>query len=310
MRRTAAARDTKQAAPRKDGMRIALIGANGQLGSELRHTLAGELVSLQRPGCDVCEPNSLRESLGAARPDWVVNCAAWTDVDGCEREPETAYRVNAAGAAHVARIASELRARVLYISTDYVFGGEISRREPCAESDPAMPVNQYGTSKLAGEYATLAAAPGSLIVRSASLYGRAGARGKGGNFVETMLRLAREGKPIRVVADQWMSPTSALECARRCALLISRGASGVVHAAPPDWCTWHAFASAIFELSGEEVEVEPIGSRNLTRAARRPVLSALACRRAAEFGLKPSPPWREQLREYLAARTGSVAGAA
>lgn len=290
-------------------MRIAIIGANGQLGTELCRSLRGDVHALCRPACDVTEPQGLAARIEAIRPAWVVNCAAWTDVDGCERDPETALRVNAAGAVHVARAAEHCGAVVLYISTDYVFGADLARRTAYVESDRPAPLNQYGVSKLAGEHATLIACSRTLIVRTAGLYGSAGARGKGGNFGETMLRLAREGQPLRVVDDQWVSPTSALECARRCALLIERNARGVVHVAPADSCTWHEFARGILECAGSAARVEAIRSRDLNRAAARAPFGALASERLAELRLAPSPGWRAQIREYVEHRAAPAVNA-
>ena len=282
--------------------RILIIGANGQLGTDLRQVLAGECSGVDWPEFDVQREEQVREFLRAQRPEVVVNCAALTNVDQCEDEPGPAFAVNAMGALNVARAAQEIGAAVVYISTDYVFGGEASREMAYTEDDLPAPLNIYGASKLAGEFLTQAYSTRALIVRTCGLYGHAGARGKGGNFVETMLRLATTGRPIRVVDDQRLSPTSTTECAAKLKALIECGASGLYHVAAPDSCTWFEFARTIFEFSGLNVDVTPICTAEYPVRARRPALSALTSRRLAQADVPPCRPWREMLQEYLACR--------
>jgi dTDP-4-dehydrorhamnose reductase len=284
-------------------VRVFLIGASGQLGTDLRPLLPADTVALDVPDIDVCDRDGLAQIMRSAAPGVVINCAAQTHVDGCEDAPEAAFAVNAIGAGHVAEVAAELGARVVYVSTDFVFGAAGAREAAYVEGDVPGPLSVYGASKLAGEHLTLAADPAALVVRTSGLYGHAGARGKGGNFVETMLRLAAEGKTeLRVVADQCLSPTATAHCARQIVALVDAGARGVVHVAAADHCTWHAFASAVFALAGVDVVVHPIGSDEYPQRARRPRMSALRSERLADYGLAPCPPWREMLAEYLAAR--------
>ncbi len=283
-------------------MRIALIGANGQLGTDLCRAQA-DIIALVRPQVDVCDEAGLQRAFERVQPDVVINCAAETHVDRCETETAAAYAVNAVGALHVARQAARIGAAVVLVSTDYVFGGDELRTTPYSEDDAPAPTCVYGASKLSGEHLTAAYNPRHLIVRSGGLYGHAGARGKGGNFVETMLRLAREGRPVRVVADQRLSPTSTHVLAERVLGLIRAEARGVVHVGAADDCTWHEFATAIFELSDLNVEVAAIRSAEFAAAARRPGMCALRSGRLGSFGVPACPGWREMLEQYLAHRT-------
>lgn len=288
-------------------MRTLIIGARGQLGSDLAPALAGrgEVLGVDLPELDVTNRDAVNRCLAAHQPDVVLNCAAWTNVEEAEDHAEEALRVNALGALNVARGAAACGARLVYISTDYVFGDEPGRLLAYVESDRPAPLNVYGATKLAGEQLSLAACPQALVVRTASLYGHAGARGKGGNFVETMLRLAAAGKPIRVVADQRMTPTSTLALSRALAGVLQRRAAGVLHLAARDACSWHEFAAAIFEHQGLKVDLTPIRAAEYPTRARRSSFSALASARLESLELPPMPTWREMLVEYLERRGDS-----
>lgn len=283
-------------------LRTALIGANGQLGTDLRVRLPGDVLALDLPEFDVTRAEHVRSALHDYRPDWVINCAALTNVDACENAPAECFAVNAVGAAVVARAAAQAAARLAYISTDYVFGAAGERSQPYQEDDLPGPVNTYGVCKLAGEHLSLAHCPDALIVRTCGLYGHAGARGKGGNFVETMLRLADNGQKVRVVNDQRLSPTATADCAAKVVELLLLNARGIVHAAAQGVCTWFEFAREIFTLARRTVDLRPISSADYAAPARRPVFSALGSRRLAALGLTPCRSWREMLAEYLAVR--------
>lgn len=289
-------------------MRIAIIGANGQLGTDLRRRLRGDVVGLDVPEVNVCDPDGVERALreaGGGPPEVVINCAAVTNVDGCEDDPELARRVNADGAANVARAARRLGAVCVYISTDYVFGSQPARRTAYIETDLPGPLSVYGRTKLEGERLTAAACPRSFIVRTCGLYGHAGALGKGGNFVETMCRLAKTDKPIRVVADQTLCPTSTWALAGALDALIRTEEYGLYHVTSPDRCTWHEFASAIVgQISGREVI--PIGTDEYPLRARRPAFSALRSVRLCRAGVAELPGWRRMLDEYLAGRSDGV----
>ena len=284
-------------------MRFILIGANGQLGTDLREVLPPDTLGLDWPEFDVRRSDQVRDVLRRHRPDFVINCAAQTNVDLCEGEEGEAFTVNALGALNVARGAEEVGATALYVSTDYVFGADTRRTEPYTEDDSPGPINVYGASKLAGEHLTAAYNARACVVRTCGLYGHAGARGKGGNFVETMLRLAAEGKPIRVVDDQKLSPTSTAACARRIHELCERRVQGLVHVAARDACTWFDFARAIFEHQMIDVDLKPIRSSEYPVRARRPSASALRSKRLNQIGVAMYGSWREMLHEYLTTRS-------
>ncbi|RMF82613.1 MAG: dTDP-4-dehydrorhamnose reductase, partial [Planctomycetota bacterium] len=256
-------------------MRTLIIGANGQLGSDLLARVPGDVRGAMRPGLDVCDEESVAQAMREHRPDAVVNCAAQTNVDGCESAGGEAFAVNAAGALHVARQCALAGAYLVHISTDYVFGDDAQRHAPYVECDAPGPVNVYGASKLAGETLVAAYAPSAAIVRTSGLYGRVGARGKGGNFVETMLRLCAGERPIRVVADQRLSPTSTWALAGTVAELLSVKPRGVVHLAAANDCTWHEFACEIVHSVDPRRTVEAIPSAAYPTPARRPTYSVL-----------------------------------
>ncbi len=283
-------------------MRVLVIGGNGQLGTDLRAVWGPNCVGVDWPEFDVTRAAQVDAVLAEHRPGVVINCAARTNVDECEDEPETAFAVNALGALHVARAAGAAGALLVYVSTDYVFGADAQRRAPYTEDDRPGPLNVYGASKLAGEHLSEAYGGRTLVVRTCGLYGHAGARGKGGNFVETMLRLGREGRPVRVVNDQRLSPTSTVECAAKIAELVRCGATGLYHVAAADSCTWCEFAGAIFELAGLPVRPAAISSAEYPVRARRPAMSALSSRRLAGAGVSPCRPWRAMLADYLVTR--------
>jgi dTDP-4-dehydrorhamnose reductase len=236
---------------------------------------------LTRAELDVTDARAVREAIGAG--DLVINCAAWTDVDGAEEHPEEALRVNRDGARNVAEAAGA----VAYVSSDYVFDG--SKRSPYLESDPTGPLSSYGRSKLEGERATAAANPRHWIVRSAWLFGAGG-----GNFVETMLRL---GPKVRVVDDQVGSPTFTGHLAEALAALVKRDDFGVHHLAASGSCSWFEFAREIFERAGRDVELTPCTTEEFPRPAPRPAWSVLGSERGHAL-----PHWREGLQAYLGVR--------
>jgi dTDP-4-dehydrorhamnose reductase len=256
-------------------------------------------IGLSHEQVEVADGPQVLERLEAISPDAVINCAAFHRVEECERRPEDAFRINAVGAWHVAQACARLEALAVYISTDYVFDGE--RGRPYVESDPPRPINVYGTSKLAGELLVAGAAPRHLIVRVASVFGVAGARGKGGNFVETMIQKARTGESLRVVNDLVMSPTYARDAAAIVRALVEGGQTGTVHAANAGQCTWFAFARAIFEQLGWDVRLDPQQSSALRQVAARPRNSSLSSERLAGLGLAPAS-WMDALQRYLIAK--------
>ncbi len=286
-------------------MRYAVLGAAGQLGRDLCPRLEGEVVALGRtssPAVDLSRPESLRALFDEARPDVVVNCAAYNFVDKAESEPEAAFAVNAWGVRELARLCAERDCLLVHFSTDYVFGLDAARRTPWSESDAPGPVSVYGLSKLAGEYLVRALCPRHLVLRTCGLYGVWGSGGKGGNFVETMLRLAGQGKPLRVVNDQTCTPSYTVDVAEASIALMNTGQTGLYHLTNSGSCTWHELARTIFELSGLSVDLAPIPSCEYPVPARRPTYSVLDLAGLHEAGIAVPRPWREALTAYLQER--------
>ena len=229
----------------------------------------------------------------------VVNCAAYNFVDKAESDPAGAFAVNAWGVRDLALVCRDLDCVLVHFSTDYVFGLDETRRRPWAETDAPGPVSVYGLSKLAGEYLVRSLCPRHFVIRTCGLYGVWGSGGKGGNFVETMLRMAGQGKPLRVVADQTCTPTYTVDLAAASADLIATGRYGLYHLTSAGACSWHEFARAIFDLAGVKADLTPIGSREFGAAARRPAYSVLSSAAGADLNLSPMRPWSEALAAYL-----------
>jgi dTDP-4-dehydrorhamnose reductase len=277
-------------------MKVAIIGANGQLGSDLLKVFGEDAIPLTHRDLDVTSPDSLKV-LHNFKPEVVINTAAYVRVDDAEIEIEKAFQVNALGALHVAKVCNEVNAINVYISTDYVFDG--TKGEPYTEEDAPNPINVYGLSKYTGELFTRNYSPRYYIIRAASLYGKAGASGKGGNFVEFMIQKARNGEGIKVVDDQFMSPTFTRDVAEMLQrFLWAKPAFGVYHMVNAGYCSWYEFARDIFAILGLQVEITPIQSSELTRLARRPLFSALSDSNLEQLGLRMRP-WHEALAEYL-----------
>ena len=289
-------------------MRLVVIGANGQLGTDLvreARSRSWDVTGLDHAHIAIEDAASVEMAL-PPRTDAIVNTAAFHNLDACERDAERAFAVNAAGPLVLARWAERHGARLIQISTDYVFGGDT--RQPYAEDALPGPLNVYGASKLAGEQAALAHGD-NVVVRVAGLYGSAPCRAKGGdNFVRLMLRLGRERGTVNVVDDQWTSPTYTLPLAARiCDVATLPALGGIVHAAAHGACTWCDFARAIFAAAGMTVEVVPVSSAAFPSVVRRPAYSALRSERLASAGIVRIPSWTECLTQFLSAE-GLLAG--
>lgn len=281
-------------------MRIAVLGSAGQLGRDLLPRLKGDVVPLTRADIDLAAPQDFTERLKSLRADVLVNCAAYNLVDKAEDDPAPAFAANATGVQALTEACAAVGIRLVHVSTDYVFGADTARTTPYLETDTPGPVSKYGESKLAGERAALTV-PGNLAIRTCGLYGVWGSGGKGGNFVETMLRVAGQGKPLRVVADQRCTPTYTADLAEGMAKLIEKGTSGLIHLTSAGDCTWHEFAAAIFRLSGVTADLTPITSAEFGAKAKRPGYSVMGSNRAAETGVQLRP-WPDALADYLKER--------
>jgi dTDP-4-dehydrorhamnose reductase len=275
-----------------------LIGANGQLGSELRQAFSDyDLVPLTHAELELTNPAQVRETLSKYRPDLILNTAAYHRVDECEDYPERAFAVNAIAVRDLAIAAKEIGATLVHFSTDYVFGGQ--QRIPYREVDTPQPLSVYATSKLTGEYFVKAVLERHYLIRTCGLYGMAGSQSKAGNFVETMLRLAADGREIRVVGDQIVTPTSAKDLAHKVRQLVETGAYGLYHITNNGECSWYQFAQAILELSGVRLHLTETTSAAYGARAARPAYSVLDNANLRSLGLDDLRQWRDALEAYL-----------
>lgn len=283
--------------------RYVVVGAGGQLGFDLVRTFAlpGELVRLGRADIDVLDTARAREVLRSLRPTHVLNTAAYNQVDRAEDDRAAAFALNAEAVGTLASAVEELGATLVHFSSDYVFDGR--KGSPYAEDDTPNPLNVYGESKLAGERLARARCERTFVFRVCGLFGVATSRGKGGtNFVETMLRLAGEDKPIRVVTDQVLAPSFTLDLARKVWHVVATDAYGIYHLTNAGQTSWYDFAREVFRLSGLRPDLTPVTSAELGARARRPAFSVLAHRGLAGLGLDDLQPWADALAAYLAER--------
>ena len=279
-------------------MKTILLGGGGQLATDLEKTLAdAPVTALPHSELDVCDFNEVRRVLGAERPDVVINTAAFHHVDNCEDEWQKAFNVNAFACKNLASVCADLDTTLVHISTDYVFSG--TQSTPYKESDLPDPVSAYGASKVAGEFFVKTYCPNHVIVRSSGLYGVAGASGKGGNFVETMIRLAKAGKPLSVVDDQIMVPTCTNDLAEKIVEVIRAGGRGIFHITNGGGCSWYEFAGQIFECAGLRPELSPTTTEAYGAKVARPAYSLMSSEKLKPLGVDPLPPWRDALRRYL-----------
>jgi dTDP-4-dehydrorhamnose reductase len=290
-------------------MRIAVLGAAGQLGRDLcpRLVALGEVVPLARTDIDLAQPNTIAPALACHRPDVFVNCAAYNFVDKAETDRDAAFRVNEFAVQFLALSCRDIGAKLVHFSTDYVFGADTTRNTPYSEDDAPGPVSYYGMTKFAGERFVFAASPAHLVIRTCGLYGVWGSGGKGGNFVETMLRLAGQGKPLRVVNDQRCTPSCTADVAAATVELIVRGATGLFHVVNRGACTWFEFAAEIFRQSDLKPDLTPITSAEFGAAAKRPAYSVLSAAKLAAFLGSPLRSWSEALGSYLVERRNKPA---
>lgn len=290
-------------------MNIILIGANGQLGTDLCTALTEHnVIAAIQPGTraghltqivelDVSNAAQVRACIAQYAPQLIINTAAFHRVDDIETDASMALQINALAAQQLALLCREADIALMYFSTDYVFDG--ARSTPYTEADLPNPISAYGTTKLAGELLIRSAWHKHYILRPCGLYGTAGAMGKGGNFVNTMLRLAREGKPVRVIHDQVCTPTFTQDLAAQIAVLIETNQYGTYHTTNDGGCSWYEFALEIFRLAGLTPEVTPITSDEFNAPARRPAYSVLENRALRQLGIDHMRDWHSALAEYI-----------
>ena len=285
-------------------MKIAIIGANGQLGSDISTELSRsghEIVPLNHTDVEVADPASVQSVIREHAPDMVVNTAAMHNVEKCEEDPLQAYRVNALGPSYLAETCRDTGTVLYHISTDYVFDG--LKGNPYLESDRPSPLNVYANTKLAGEHHVSAIWSRHCILRVSGIYGTHPCRAKGSNFVETMLRLASEREEVRVVDDEFLTPTFTEDIAVQIAEMISgEAASGLYHVTAEGDCSWYDFAREIFALAGSNVRLNRAEPGEFAIKVRRPKYSVLENAYLKEQNLNRMPHWRDGLKRYLESR--------
>lgn len=282
-------------------MRVAVLGANGQLGADvvLAFRQAGdEVIPLDHEDIEVSDESSVVSALSHASAELVVNTTAMHNVEKCELDPVRAFEVNALGTKFLSQACDVHGSAFVHLSTDYVFGGD--KRTPYAETDLPSPVNTYGISKLAGEHYALSENRKTFVVRTSALYGSHPCRAKGGdNFVRLMIRLGRERGKVKVVDDEFVSPTYTVDLADQIVRLAKSDEFGLYHATSAGQCTWHEFATAIFDEAGIDVLNEVATSVDFPAKVRRPAYSVLDNRALRDRGLDVMPTWQDALRRYI-----------
>jgi dTDP-4-dehydrorhamnose reductase len=283
--------------------RVLVLGATGQLGSDVVDAFrasGSHTIGLGHDDVDVVDAAAVADVVAGSKADVIVNTTAFHHLDRCEEEPATAYAVNATGARNVAMAASDAGAKLVHISTDYVFDG--AKRSPYLESDLPGPLNVYGASKLAGEALLRSSCERSFVVRTSGLYGPRPCRAKGGlNFPSLMLKLAREKGELTVVTDQLVGPTYTSDLARQLVALTSTEGYGVIHATGVGEVSWHGFATETLRLADlTDVPVHESTSAVTGTGVPRPAYSILAHQRLADMGIETMRPWQDALAEYVA----------
>ncbi len=279
--------------------RVLITGGGGQLASDLEALLAerSQVHAHPRTELDVLNDGAVARAVEAAAPQVVFNCAAFHNVEVCEREEDQSFAVNASAVKRLGERCAEAGAKLVHLSTNYVFDG--TAPEPYGEDELPNPRSIYGLSKLAGEYAALAYAPDALVVRGAGLYGLHGSASKGGNFVTRMLGRAREQGRLRMVSDQRLSPTFTADLGAALVEAVEARATGLVHLTAFGACSWLEFTEAIMEIAAVEVPIEAVRTTRAPGAADRPLNGVLARPAADAAGLSPLREWREALADYM-----------
>ncbi len=289
-------------------MKILLIGANGQLGTDLLKVCraAGDtLVPTTHAQLDVCSDDQVNAMLAEHKPEVVISTAAYHRVEECEKQQAKSFEVNATAPMRLSLACNQIGATLVHFSTDYVFGG-YEHHQPFLETDRPAPVSVYGTSKLAGEYLVSTYAERYFVLRVCGLYGVAGSAGKGGNFVETMLKKAAAGDAIKVVADQILTPTYTVDLAKAVRDLLETQKYGLYHLSSDGECSWYDFTRYIFESAGIQANLSPTKTSDFFSAVKRPAYSVLSKAKFKSLGLS-IPSWKEALPRYLKERSAKLA---
>lgn len=281
--------------------KIALIGANGQLGSDIKEILSKdfEILPLTHQDIEITNIDNVNNVLEKISPNIVINTSAYHKVDEVEDNPEKAFLVNSIAQKNLAELCNKKNWTLVFISTDYVFGQDELRKKPYRETDTPGPINVYGVSKLAGEYFTQYICKKNFIVRVCGLYGKAGSSGKGGNFVELMIKLGKEKGEVNVVDDQVLTPTYTKNIAENLNELLKTDYYGLYHMTSEGQCSWWQFASEIFKLLKMKVRCNPVSSSHFPTRAKRPKYSVLKKENLSKINLNKMNNWKINLKMYL-----------
>lgn len=289
-------------------MKVVVLGANGQLGSDVCAAFAqngDEIIGLTHADVELTSASSVNEALSAVNAEFIVNAAAMHHVEKCEADPGAAFAANAIGAKNVAEWAKKSGAAVAYISTDYVFDGK--KNSPYVENDVASPLNAYGITKLAGEHYIAAVCPKHFILRVSAIYGHQPCRAKGGlNFVELMLKLSRERDKLRVVDDEFVSPTPTVQIAGQLVALSRSNDYGLYHGTTEGSCSWYEFAREIFRATGTTVRLEMADPGEFPAKVQRPKYSVLENSALKVAQINVFTDWRQGLADYLRSRAAAA----
>lgn len=280
-------------------MKIAIIGANGQLGTDLLEILspANEVTGLTHADIEITNIDSVENTFSSLKPDIVLNTAAYHVVPEAEKFPDKAFQINGTAALNLARVCQDKGIRLLHYSTDYVFDG--IKHKPYTEDDRPNPLNVYANTKLSGEYFALNYCEHSYVVRVSGIYGRVPSRAKGGNFVSTMLKLAKEKPEVRVVNDEVLTPTPTLEIAKSTAELIKKDVFGLYHMSCEGEVSWYEFAKTIWDTLKLETPLYPASVKDFPLVVKRPFYSVLENRNLKKAGIDIMPDWKEALIHFL-----------
>jgi dTDP-4-dehydrorhamnose reductase len=280
-------------------MKVAVLGANGQLGTDLMDVLSGEhdAIGLNHSDIEITDIDSVKNVLSSAKPDIVLNTAAYHIVPDAEKFPDKAFRINGTGALNLAKVCQDLDIRLLHYSTDYVFDGK--KQKPYTEEDCPNPLNVYANSKLTGEYFVLNYSDKSYVVRVSGIYGKVPCRAKGGNFITTMIKLAKEKPEVRVVNDEILTPTPTYEIAKNTAALIKTDAFGLYHMSCEGEVSWYEFAKVIWETLQLETPLYSASVKDFPLVVKRPFYSVLENKNLNKLGINRMPDWKEALVEFL-----------
>ncbi|MFH1727502.1 MAG: dTDP-4-dehydrorhamnose reductase [Pseudomonadota bacterium] len=280
-------------------MKIALIGSNGQLGKTVNDVFQGSDLDLfDYPEIDITKPGNLKKAFCDKKYEFIINCSAYTNVNNSEIEPDLAFLVNAIGVRNLSQISQEMGACLIHVSTDYVFDGV--KNLPYIETDITMPLNVYGVSKLAGENFVQAICDEFCILRTSGLYGIYPNLTKKYNFAETMLQLSSQKDELKVVCDEILTPTFALDLARQIKKIIySKPESGIYHATNNGECSWFEFAKEIFNIKGIDIKLIPVKAKEFSANIKRPAYSVLENKHLNDLKLNVMRDWKDALTDYL-----------